>query len=164
MITSIKMLTYDEGICYKAYKDTMGKVTVGIGFNMDDSHARDVWQQANLPESFDTVYKNTIPLSIKSVGLLFNTCLANATADIKSLFPDFDTYSGYVQLALINLSFQLGLAALKGFNTTIDLIKQHRFNEAADHLLSSTLWAKQVPQRAKRVTALLKGDDSLYNH
>ena len=60
------------------YFDSVGKRTVGIGFNMDDGSARIEWQKAfsALPENerpdFDAVLVKKIPLTQKQIDVLFN--------------------------------------------------------------------------------------------
>jgi lysozyme len=161
MINVVRMLTIDEGNRYRVYLDVKGKHTIGIGFNMDDINSKAVWAQANILESFDNVYKNLVPLSVKSVGDLFNTCVGNVKYDLRTIFHDFDTYPEYVQLALVNLMFNMGKTKFSDFTETIAIITNKQFNEAADHL-QYTLWAKQLPARSLRVRKLLKGDDSGY--
>lgn len=162
MINIVKMMQADEGLLYKAYKDTVGKTTVGIGFNMDDAHAKSVWAQADIVEFFDNVYKGLQTLSTKSVGDLFNACVTNAKADLHSIFPTFYSMPDYVQLALINMMFNMGIHVFKEFTQTIDAINKGDYITAASRALQSN-WAKQLPERASRVTKLLTGDDSGYS-
>jgi hypothetical protein len=57
-----------------AYLDTKDKMTVGIGFNMDDSSARTAWQSvfgANGP-NFDSVYNQNISLKDSEIKKLFD--------------------------------------------------------------------------------------------
>lgn len=161
MITVVKMLAVDEGIRYKAYKDTKGNVTVGIGFNMDDPRARGIWLKADIPESFNGVYAMTDSISAQSTLNVLDVCVTNARNDLKTLLPNFSTYPDYVQLALVNLMFNMGLPTFSKFYTFLNLIKEGNYDDAGNHL-ESTAWYNQVGERASRVMALLKGDDSLY--
>lgn len=155
------MLQYDEGTLYKSYKDTMGNTTVGIGFNMDDPHARGVWIQADIPESFNLVYDSKLPLSSSSIASLINTCINNSKQELKTIFPSYASYPEYVQLALLNMIFNMGKTVLSEFHTFISLIKENNYAKAATDL-NNTKWYNQVPNRAKRVVALLTGDYSNY--
>lgn len=155
------MLTVDEGCRYKAYKDTTGHTTVGIGFNMDSPTARSTWIRANVTESFNSVYSDQCNLSTNSINSLLNTCIDSARTDLESLLPEYSTYPYCVQIALINLMFNLGKSVFSTFTGTIQLIKNKQFAEAAQHLLG-TLWAREVPNRAKRVAQLFNNDYSGY--
>lgn len=160
MLTVYDMLKYDEGIKYKAYKDTKGNITVGIGFNMDNPAAKGVWLKTDINESFTSVYVGTSALSTNSITALLNTCIDSCRQDLETIFPDFLSYSNLVQLALINLMFNMGKSTFSTFLKFIGFIRIQSFAEAAIDL-STTLWAKELPERAKRVVALLN-DNNLY--
>lgn len=151
----------DEGLRYKSYKDTVGKTTVGIGFNMDDSNARGIWISADIEESFNSVYKGETALSSTSVSNLLDACLKGCRTDLASLFPSYAGLPVYVQMSLVNLMFNLGLHKFKAFNTFNGLINSGKFEEASNDLKLTAL-AKQAPNRIRRVCALLLGDDSEY--
>lgn len=156
------MLKLDEGLRYKAYIDTVGKTTVGIGFNMDSPNAKSLWLHADVHESFSAVYNGQTSLSTNSIVSLFNTCIDSCRVDLESLFEDFETYPEYTQLALINLIFNMGKPVFSQFHTTINLIKAKEFNKASDNL-EHTAWASQLPVRSARVRKLLTGDYSGYS-
>lgn len=163
MLTIAQMLKFDEGLRQRVYKCSRGYNTVGIGFNMDDPSARTVWAEANIKESFNLVIKNQQSLSLKSVSDLLYKCIDNIKINAKWVFPEFDSYPEHVQLAVLNMLFQMGPRKLAQFTKTVSLIKEKKFAEASVEALDSS-WAKQTPARAKRVTDLLKGDYSGYNH
>lgn len=155
------MLTVDEGMRPIAYKDTVGKTTVGIGFNMDEISARDVWKEAGIKENFDLVYNKTIPLTVQSAWALVTICVNRAVEDLKTIFHDYDTYPENIKLALINLMYNMGLHTFREFNTFIGRVRVGNYTGAATDL-AGTKWATQVPNRAIRVCDLLKDKDYLY--
>lgn len=59
------------------------------------------------------------------------------------------------QRALTNMSFNMGLATLRGFTEFLALMELGNYKEAADDL-AGTLWAKQVGSRAAKIQALIK--------
>lgn len=162
MINLIRMLTIDEGIQEKVYTDTRGFKTSGIGFNMDDPFARGVWVHADIPESFNNVYNGTQNLSRDSAWKLLNVGINNAKSDLQSIFGDITVLPEHIQLSIINLMFNMGKHVFLQFKTFIYLIKGAKYDAAAEDL-SHTLWAREVPNRAKRIVLLLTGDDSGYN-
>jgi GH24 family phage-related lysozyme (muramidase) len=162
MITVVQMLTADEGFRSVAYKDSKGNTTVGIGFNMDDSNAKSAWLQADIPESFNSIKNSTANLSVASINRMFNICVNSCKTDLASIFPNVSSYPDYVQLALVNLMFNMGKRVFLEFNTFIKLIKEQDYDGASNDL-ATTKWATELTGRAKRVTALLKGDDSGYS-
>lgn len=149
----MRMLAVDEGIKQWVYTDTTGHKTVGIGFNLDDPHAWKTWQKAKIPENMQSVIYGQTALSYNSIINLLQVTLDQAIADVKKLVPDFDELSEYQRMALINMSFQLGYTALSKFKNTLKAINSKDFKLAKDLALKS-LWAKQTPRRAKRVTEM----------
>lgn len=161
MINAIRMLTIDEGCKYNSYKDTLGNTTIGIGFNMSSPNAIEVWKQSGIKTAFSIAFVGQCSLPQNEVWDLLNTCIDNAKSDLLEIFHDFDSLPEHVQLVLINLIFNMGMPVFQQFKQFISLIKSGNYLMASDDL-KHTKWAGQVPNRAKRVIALLQGDDSLY--
>jgi lysozyme len=53
------------------------------------------------------------------------------------------------------MAFQMGVDGLLKFKNTLELIKNGKYKEASDAMLDS-LWAKQTPNRASRLSAQMK--------
>ena len=56
---------------------------------------------------------------------------------------------------LVNMAFQLGIKRLMGFSTTLQMVAQGRYEDAAQQMLKSK-WAAQTPERAKRLAQQMK--------
>ncbi len=156
------MLRQDEGLRYRAYKDTVGNITVGIGFNMDSPSAKGLWLHADIPESFNSIYTQEAYLSTNSVNKLLNTCIDTCRIDLEAMIMrDITSYPDYVQLALINLMFNMGKSTFSHFTTFISLIKAENFSGAAEDL-KTTKYATELPLRCERICSLLNGNYSHY--
>ncbi len=113
------------------YADTVGKLTIGYGRNLDDKG-----------------------ISKKEADYLFDN-------DFDSCERQLSNYSWYadqpqgVQAALINMCFNLGLPRLKGFKRMIAALEAKNYTLAAQEALNSK-WATQVGQRAKDVAVMLR--------
>ena len=125
-------LILDEGSRLKPYRCSMGKLTIGIGRNLDD------------------------------VGISKAETLALLAADIARAEQGLDDYHSWwrslpepAARALVNMAFQLGLGGLAKFRQTLALLKAGDYANAADAALDS-LWAKQTPERAQRIVALFR--------
>jgi GH24 family phage-related lysozyme (muramidase) len=125
-------LTLHEGRKNKIYTDTVGKVTCGIGHNLSDNGVSDA-----------------------VIDLLYQEDVADAIADVKKLIPAFDSLSDNRKIALTDFCFQLGYFKMSQFTNSIALLNSGKFSDAADNMLQS-LWAKQVPSRAKEVTDMIR--------
>lgn len=141
MILSDEILNHfkkEEGWKNKAYKDSLGKPTIGCGHLLSNKPSD--WNK------FKDLYWTDEQI-IEQLQKDFNTALRAA----KELYPAFNTYGSLVQLALVDMCFQMGKHGVSKFTTTNRLIKERKWNEAADQALKS-LWARQTPNRAKRTT------------
>ena len=150
-------IIHEEGLRLKPYKDTRGYTTVGIGFNMDNPTARKVWKEAGVTAPFQAVKQGRQALTEAEAKKLAQKSYEIAKNDTKRLYPNFNKMSKNRQQALVNLSYQLGGPKLAEFDKANRAIRNGRFDVAAKHLAMSA-WAKQTPERAKRIIAMLKED------
>ncbi len=157
LITLPSDIEAEEGLRLKPYKDTRGKTTVGIGFNMDNPSARKIWSEAGIKAPFQAVKQGRQALTEAEAKKLAQKSYEIAQNDTKRLYPNFNKLSKNRQAALTNLSYQLGGPKLAEFDKANKAIRNGKFDIAAKHLALSA-WAKQTPERAKRIIAMLKED------
>lgn len=127
----------EEGFRNDAYKDHLGNWTIGVGHYLGKS----------------AEFANLRWTDAKVLGVLEND-IDVALADAKQLFPEWETLPPNVQLALLDMSFNMGIATFRKFKQTIRLVHEGKYAEAAASA-SDSKWARQVPNRAKRITKLL---------
>lgn len=128
-------LEAEEGFRSYAYKDHLGYLTIGIGRLIDKEKGGGITHEEAkylLANDIDEKYKQL--------------CAA---------IPWVVDQPELIQRALTNLAFQLGVAGLLGFKRTLKLIQDGKYEEAAKNALLSK-WARQTPQRAARVTDMIK--------
>lgn len=129
-------LRSDEGERFKLYRCTAGKLTIGVGHNIED---RGVSKQVS--------------------ELMLEEDLSQAVQDAVYLFPGFNSRVDFTdnrKAALVNMAFQLGRDRLSGFARMRAAVAAGDWEAAADHALDSK-WAKEdTPERAKRVAAALR--------
>ena len=112
--------------------DTLvGKLTVGIGRNLTDCGLTDDEAMFLLTNDIERV----------RCGLDRNLPWWNRMDEVR-------------RAVMISLGFNLGVAKLMSFKTTLELLENGKYAEAADRLLTLP-WAAQVGQRAVELT---KGD------
>jgi lysozyme len=128
ILNLIDQLIRDEGIKLKPYRDTVGKLTVGVGRNLDDVG----------------ITKE------EAVFLLHNDIRAAEDAVFKAL--SWTSLLDPIRRAvLVNMAFNMGIAGLLGFKHTLELVKAGKYEEASDEMLNSH-WAEQVGPRAARLS------------
>lgn len=120
-----------EGYSAKPYKDTVDKLTIGWGRNLDD-----------------------VGISTDEAELMINN-------DIMSSINDLKQYSWYliqpesVKNALINMRFNMGMPRLLAFKKMIRALINKDYVRASMEALNSK-WANQVGQRAKDVAVMIR--------
>lgn len=121
----------DEGELLKAYKDTVGVYTIGVGHTG--------------PE----VTKGLVISPAKSAEY-FEGDLKEAIDDAKAYYPRFDELSHVRRAVLVNMAFNLGRTKLMQFVGTKAAIEAGDYRKAALHMMNS-MWARQVKGRATRL-------------
>lgn len=127
-------LEREEGRCPRAYPDSEGIWTVGIGWNLEAS---------DMPDDV--------------IDRLRDVKIQAAVVDLGMLEPRWQQLDGERQLVLLEMAFQLGRARLRKFvrfwkaiAAFLDGKGAAHLTEAAAEILDSKL-ARQAPTRAKRL-------------
>jgi lysozyme len=124
-------ITHYEALRTKVYRCPAGKLTIGVGRNLED-----------------------LGISIPEAEIL----LAN---DIERCRRELEPYSWFseaplnVQDALIHMNFNLGLPRLLGFRRMIKALYDKDYTRAAMEALDSK-WAKQLPVRANDIALAIR--------
>jgi len=132
MSTLRDALVRDEGIRLKVYRCTAGKLTIGVGRNLDD-----------------------VGISMEEAMHLLDNDIARVRAEVRHAFPWFQGLDDVRQNVVLNMVFNLGLYRFAQFFQTIKCIESHDYAGAADRMLQS-LWAKQVGARAVRLSKQMR--------
>jgi lysozyme len=124
----------DEGLRLLPYKDTVGKLTIGYGLNLD----------AGISE------------------IEANWLLQNRVSDIKrNLYSSFNWYRAMDEArqdVIVNMVYNLGLAGVLRFKKLIGSLETQDYDRAAHEMLDSK-WASQVGKRAERLAEeMMKGE------
>ena len=125
------LLVKHEGLRLFPYKDTVGKLTIGVGHNLTD-----------------------LGITEEMAYAILNRDVEDVIADLKR-FPWWDSLNETRQMALADMRFNLGPTKFRGFKNTLKAISEGRWNDAAKGMLASK-WAKQVGQRALDLAQMIK--------
>lgn len=153
-MTLYEMLRFDEGEKLQVYKDTEGYWTIGIGHLLTKNPSKEQ-AIACLDKELNRVTSGVISKSESEQ--LFNQDTSRALQDISrsELSSIYIQMNGPRRAALVNLTFQLGLAGVLKFRKMIQYLKVGNYEAAADEGLDSK-WARQTPNRARRVTEVIR--------
>jgi len=146
-----KDIVKHEGNEDYSYTDTVGKRSVGIGFNIDDNKK---FAKKILGDRFDAVYNGKEPINIVDKQTFFDYSLRNALAVSKKYLPDFDDQPDEVKEVVLNMAFNLG-NRLHKFKKTKKYLDNKQYENASKEMLDSK-WARQVKNRAKELSATIK--------
>ena len=101
-----------EGCAYRAYRCTSGFVTVGVGFNMDSSGAKKIWNTLDVTEDFDKVYTGDMDVSegsaLKLFEYIWSTCEMRVRARCKELKLNYDVMPVYKKFVLKDIVYNTG--------------------------------------------------------
>lgn len=128
----VSQLIMQEGFRPHPYKDTVGKLTIGFGRNLDD-----------------------VGVSKQEALIMLNNDISVAVRETKDLFSGFDELGRVRQAVLVNMCFNIGKSKLVGFKGLRAAVEAKDYERAADEMLDS-LWARQVGRRADTLANLMR--------
>lgn len=139
----------DEGRRKKAYLDTEGILTIGVGHNCKDSPVPGVNKVG------DRISQEMIN------GLLVKD-MAKAVRDCTDAFPwMLEQLNDPRQAVLVNMTFNMGIGSktkrtgVQGFQKALQSMELGLYADAAKEMLNSK-WAKQVGRRAIRLAEQMR--------
>src|SRR5689334_8458799 len=128
----IAQLIVDEGKKNFSYKDTMGKLTIGVGRNLDDRGISD-----------------------DEISYLLGNDIKLVERELDIAMPWWRGMCDARQNVVANMAFNLGIDGLKTFKNTLQAMRDGRYADAADEMLQSR-WAQQVGARAVRLSKAMR--------
>jgi len=147
-----EQIALHEGVEPSVYKDTKGKRTIGIGFNLDEPSNRKKAEAIGLNVQ-DMLSGRT--LSDKEIKMLYNESIKQAANDANAFLPRAGKQPPVVQKVLIDMAFNLGLTKLNKFKNMRAALLEGDYNKAADEMVDSE-WYGQVGNRSKRLVKMMR--------
>lgn len=126
-----KEIINDEGLKLKPYQCTAGKLTIGIGRNLDE-----------------------VGISEAEAVFLLRNDISRVRKELSSL-GWYRTLDERRKEVIVNMCFNLGLSRLNGFYKMIACIEQGDYSGAANEMLDSK-WSEQVGERAVRLANIMR--------
>ena len=130
-----KQLERHEGRVNHAYQDHLGFWTIGIGRLIDQRRGGG--------------------LSDDEVDYLFSNDVARVEHELRRRLHWFAETPDVIKMALCNMAFQLGVAGLMRFRRMLAAMKHRDWTAASIEALDSN-WAKQTPNRAAEIAAMIR--------
>ena len=133
-----EMLRIHEGVEKFAYKCSAGKITVGVGRNIDPD--------------------NGLGLSDDEIDYLLANDIQRVAIELQKNVPAYDSLSDVRKSVLIDMCFNLGITRFMQFKNFLAAIDGGEFVTASAEMLDSR-WANQVGQRAQRLSKMMLDDE-----
>ena len=127
-----EMLIRQEGKRKFAYECTAGKISIGVGRNLEDRGLSD--------DEIMFMLRNDIEIS---------------STELSKNFDWFSSLNQARQDALISMHFNIGLGKLLQFEKTLKHLEDSNFNAASEEMLCSK-WADQVGKRAIELSLMIR--------
>lgn len=127
-----KWLPIEEGVRYKPYMDTVGKVSIGIGRNLSDCGIRK-----------------------DECELMFTNDVQDALNVLRRNYPIYDQLDEVRQAVLLDMCFNLGWDRLRQFKQMLGHVERGDYISAGAAMLQSK-WARQVGKRATTLSRRMK--------
>ena len=134
---TLDRLMIEEGFSSKPYKDTVGKLTIGFGRNLDD-----------------------VGLTLEESRFLLKNDVDKTIKLLREKFDWFNDLSAPRQSVIIDMVFNMGYTRFIGFKKMIQFIIQNDYNNAASEMLNSK-WATQVKGRAVNLSKMMRSGEYL---
>ena len=132
MMHSIEdQLILHEGLRLKPYRCTAGKLTIGVGRNLEDKG-----------------------ISHHEALFLLRNDIVEVTAQLER-FDWFRALGPVRRKVLIDMCFNLGIQGLLGFKQMIEALKRGDYETAADEMVNSR-WYRQVGERGRRLERMMR--------
>jgi len=127
-------LILHEGLKLKPYKCTAGKITIGVGRNIED-----------------------IGITEDEARSLLDNDILRVAQELDNALPWWRDLSDVRQRVLLDMAFNIGTPTLMKFKNTLALIEAGEFENASVEMLDSR-WAEQVGQRARTLSQAMATD------
>jgi lysozyme len=128
----VEQLKIHEGVKLKPYKCSAGKLTIGVGKNIEDNG-----------------------ITLEEAEYLLQNDIAEARSQLLNSFPWMGELNDARISAMINFTFNVGIGTVKKFQKALAALEAGDYGLAADEMMLSR-WAGQVGNRAVEVTEQIR--------
>ncbi|MBF0622816.1 MAG: glycoside hydrolase family protein [Magnetococcales bacterium] len=133
-----KQLVLHEGMRTEPYHCTAGKLTIGVGRNLDD-----------------------VGISEDEAMVLLANDIAKAEAEVSDRISAYAGLDEVRKRVLVDMSFNMGIGGLLKFKNMLAALEAGDYAETARQMLDSR-WARQVGSRSERLSTMMEtGEDQI---
>ncbi len=155
-----RLLVLHEGLRLQPYRCPAGKLSIGVGRNLDD--------RPLCPQEIHYLGRSDLSGGISEAEALWllDRDLSVQARALDAAIPWWEGFDEARRAVLLDMSYNLGTAGLLKFRNTLRHLEARQFEEAAEEMLRS-VWARQVGkqegQRAWRLARMTKTGEWPYD-
>lgn len=127
-----KQIVNHEGLKTKVYKCPAGRLTIGVGRNIEDKG-----------------------ITEEEALYLLRNDKTECEQDLSLIFDDYSELSENRQRVLIDMRFNLGPGRFRQFQRMISAVRYKDYHRAAEEMENSN-WYSQVGQRARNLVTMMR--------
>lgn len=132
METLQRELVRDEGLRLTPYECTAGKLTIGVGRNIQD-----------------------VGITQDEAMVLLKNDIERCRIELNRAVPWWTRMSDTRQRVFLNMVFNVGISRFLGFRKMLSAAQSNDWDTAVKEMLDSR-WANQVGDRAKRLAEMMR--------
>lgn len=121
-----------ENLKLKPYVDSVGKLSIGIGRNLDDRG-----------------------ITVEEAFYLCRNNIKECKVDLDKNLPWWRKLDNNRQIVILDMCFNMGITKLLKFVNTLNAMKNGRYEDAAKGMENS-LWYKQTKRRAVKLVKVMR--------
>lgn len=148
----IDLLTRHEGFRAYSYRDTKGKLTIGIGFNLDAPGAEARCAAAGV--DYKAVSFGGHGITLAQAQALLDEGITVAQDQALCAVVGFTDMPEVVQLVVLDMLFNMGRERFLGFHRMIIALEAHDWRQMVNEMRQSD-WYGEVRTRATEDIALV---------
>lgn len=126
------LLIDQEGLELKPYYDTVRKLSIGVGRNLED-----------------------VGISETEALMLLKNDIKRVCLETERAFPWLSKLGPARQMVILSMAFNMGIEKLLEFKHMIAALQAGDYTKASDQMLAS-VWASQVKKRAVELAVMMK--------
>lgn len=142
-----RRLAFHESVKLKPYRCPAGKLTIGVGRNLDDNPLTPEEKKA-CGDIYQGITKN-------AAYMLLRNDVTRCEEELRRNIPFYLKLDVERQYALLDMCFQQGLQGLLKYKNMLKAMENKNFILASKECLNSN-YHKQTPKRCERIAYLIR--------
>ena len=142
-----RRLAFHEGVKLRPYRDSVNKLTIGVGRNLDDNPLT-IEEKRACGDIYQGITKN-------AAYMLLRNDVTRCEEELRKNILFYLKLDVERQYALLDMCFQQGLQGLLKYKKMLKALEEKKYSLASAECLDSN-YHKQTPKRCERIAYLIR--------